>query len=67
MIVRIPSPRRPENVTSKRALKLLEWVDTLAYVFWVVFAIALALLALIQGWDPVSLLTKLTNVLNSIG
>jgi hypothetical protein len=47
-------PRRPD-VTDERANRILDWVDTVAYVFWVVFLIVLAVLAVIHGANLIDL------------
>lgn len=52
MIVRIP--RRPD-VEDKTARRVLDWVDTAAYIFWVLFLITLAILALVNGASHVDL------------
>lgn len=48
-VIRIPRPKRPQ-VESPRARVILDWVDTCAYIFWLLFAAVLAVLLLIHGW-----------------
>lgn len=44
----MPRPQRP-NVESKNANRLMDWVEVLAYVFWVGFLIAAGILLLVHG------------------
>lgn len=41
-------PRRP-SVQDERAQRVLDWVDTAAYIFWVVYFMTLAVLAIVHG------------------
>jgi len=51
-------PRRPE-VKSNAARTILEWTDTVAYVFLVVLFLAFALMALVHGWELADMATRL--------
>lgn len=53
-------PRRPD-VESERARQVLDWIDVAAYVFWVFFLAAVAVLAVVKGVpsDVTSLLEQL--------
>ena len=48
MWIRLREPRRPE-VEDPRAKFILDWVQTLAFVFWTVFAIVVAIVIFIEG------------------
>lgn len=46
----ILQPRRPVT-RSSRANTVLDWVDVCLYIFWSIFAAAMAIVGLLQGWD----------------
>jgi hypothetical protein len=43
------APRQRPQVDDATARRVLDWVDTLAYVFWVLFSIAAAVIVLIHA------------------
>ena len=49
-VMQLPRPRRPK-IRNPRANAILDWVDTFAYIFWLVFTAVLAVMLLIHGWD----------------
>jgi hypothetical protein len=49
------SPARPK-ISNTRANWWLDWLETAAYTFWVVFTIAIAILLLIHGVSATGLL-----------
>jgi hypothetical protein len=48
MWIRLREPRRPE-VEDPRAKFILDWVQTLAFIFWTVFSIVVAIVIFIEG------------------
>jgi hypothetical protein len=45
-----PRPRRP-HVRGRRANVLMDWAETLLYIFWLVFAAVFGVILLIHGSD----------------
>lgn len=46
----VPRPGRPQ-VESKRARIVLDWAETVSYVFWLLLAAVVAVAAVVHSWD----------------
>ena len=56
-------PRQRPDVKDELARRVLDWVETGAYVFWVLFSIAVAVIVLIHATDAANHGLELLNQL----